>query len=74
MSRFEEPADYLDADVHQNAECHDCGQPYARGEFDRTVWCDPCSDRRDRWATAQEVRQMLKAVLSTDLSKVKDVA
>lgn len=75
MSRFgEEPVDSLDADVRPNAECHDCGLPYARAEFDRTVWCDACSDRRDRWATAQEVRTMLKAVLDVDLSTVRDVA
>ncbi len=55
-------------------QCHDCGVPYARAEYDRTVWCDDCSNRRDRWADAQEIRTMAKAVLSVDLSTVKDVA
>lgn len=75
MSRFgEEPADYLDGGIPCNAECADCGLPFSRAEFDAIPWCDTCSDRRDRWAAAQEVRTMLKAVLAVDLSTVKDVA
>lgn len=75
MSRFgEEPADYLDGDVRPNAECHDCGAGWYRSEFDRCVFCADCADLRDRWATAQEMRSILKAVLAVDLSKVLDVA
>jgi len=63
-----------DAPLPPNATCADCGIDYAKGEHDRSVWCDPCSDRRDRWATAQELRTMAKAVLAVDLMKTKDVA
>jgi len=57
-----------------NASCHDCGVDYSRGEHDRSVWCDECSDRRDRWTTAEEIRTMAKAFLKVDLTTVKDVA
>lgn len=75
MSRYgDEDADALDVGLPMNAECHDCGIPYSRAEHDRTVWCDSCSDKRDRWATAFEIRHMAKAVLAVDLTKVRDVA
>ncbi len=61
-------------DLPFNAECADCGQPYSKAEMDRTPWCDTCSDRRDRWAAAQDVRTMAKAVLAIDPLKVKDIA
>jgi hypothetical protein len=76
MSRYDqpdEPADYLDGDP-VNAECSDCGVGFWREPLDGCVWCGECADRRDRWATAQDVRLMLKAVLAVDLSKVRDVA
>jgi len=74
MSRYgDEDADALDGEAC-NAECADCGVAYSKAEHDRTPWCDGCSDRRDRWATAQEMRSMARAVLAVDLSKVKDVA
>lgn len=74
MSRFgEEPADDLDGEP-TNAACADCGAWWYRSEFDRCVWCGDCADLRDRWATAQEMRSILKAVLAVDLSKVRDVA
>jgi len=56
-----------------NATCHDCGVDYSRGEHDPTVWCDECSDRRDRWATAQEIKMMAKAALRVDLTKVSGI-
>jgi hypothetical protein len=67
-------ADAFDDTIRPNAECADCGVEYSKGEYDRTPWCDACSDRRDRWITAQEVRHMAKAFLSVDLTTVKDVA
>lgn len=76
MSRFdgpEEPADYLDGDP-VNAECADCGLGWWKGEHDSCVWCGPCAQRRDDWATAQEIKRMAKAVLTVDLMHVKDVA
>jgi hypothetical protein len=74
MNRFgDDDTDAYDSDP-TNAECHDCGAAWYRSEFDACVWCGPCADRRDRWATAQEMRSMAKAVLAVDLMKVKDVA
>lgn len=46
----------------------------SRDELDSTPTCDSCSNRRDAWATAQELRHMAKAVLTADLLKVKDIA
>ncbi len=66
--------DAFDDTLRPNATCADCGVDYSKAEHDRSVWCDPCSDRRDRWATAMEIRIMAKAFLSADLSTVKDVA
>lgn len=67
-------ADAFDDTPRANAECADCGAEYSKGAYDSTPWCDPCSDRRDRWITAQEMRTMAKAFLKVDLSQVKDVA
>lgn len=69
-----EPADALDVGLPPNAECTDCGAAYSKADDDPTTWCDACSDRRDAWAAAFEIRQMVKAVLTIDLSTVKDVA
>lgn len=68
----DEPADYLDGD--DNARCADCGAGFYRSAWDRCHWCSACADTRDRWAEAQAMRSILKAVLKVDLSKVKDVA
>lgn len=57
-----------------NAICADCGERWYRSEHDRCVWCGPCAQRRDAWATAQEIRSMAKAVLKVDLMKVRDIA
>jgi hypothetical protein len=75
VSRYgDEEPDALDADIQPNATCADCGVDYSKAEHDRSVWCDDCSNRRDAWATATEIRFMAKAVLKADLMKVKDVA
>jgi len=76
---FDSDADYYEglngpADGEANAECHDCGQPWYRSEFDSCVWCGPCAQRRDEWATAMELKRMAKAVLAVDLTKIKGVA
>lgn len=74
MSRFgDEPSDYLDGDP-ANAECADCGVGFYRSAFDACVWCGDCGQRRDDWATAQEIKRMAKAVLAVDLMNVKEVA
>jgi len=75
MSRFgDEDPDALDVGVPMNASCSDCGQDYWKASEDPTTWCDACSNKRDAWAEALEIRLMLKAVLQTDLTTVKDVA
>jgi hypothetical protein len=61
-------------DLRPNAECSDCGIAYGKADDDPTTWCDACSDRRDTWAAAFEIRVMAKAFLRADLSKVRDVA
>jgi len=76
MSRYgddDTPA-YDTDEIHANAVCSDCGVAYSRGELDSTPFCDACSDKRDAWATAQELRTIAKAVLATDLTTIKDVA
>jgi hypothetical protein len=77
MSRYNlDPPDDDAYDVHlqANATCTDCGADYVKALIDPTTWCDSCSDRRDRWVTAQEIRTMVTAVLRVDLTTVKDVA
>lgn len=71
---WEEPDPGAFEEPPTNATCHDCGVDYSRGDHDRTVWCDECSDKRDRWTSAQEIRSMAKAILKVDLMKVTDVA
>ncbi len=57
MSRFGfEDADPDFDEVPFNATCTDCGADYGRAEGDPTTWCDACSDRRDGWVSAMEVR------------------
>lgn len=75
MSRFgDEDDNALDVGVQTNASCADCGVDYAKATDDPTTWCDPCSDKRDRWAEALEIRLMLKAVLKGDLTQIKEIA
>ncbi len=74
MSRFTDDPPDDDADaVRPNAVCADCGVEYAKAEHDRTPFCDDCSDRRDAYTSALEVRLMAKAVLRSD-RPIKDVA
>jgi hypothetical protein len=49
-------------------DCADCGQA-----TDSSL-CEECRDRRDAHTDALELRMMVKAVLRSDLTKVKDVA
>lgn len=76
MSRYdgpEEPADRLDVGDRPDAECADCGLPFHRGSY-AMAWCEGCSNRRDHWASVEEIKTMAKAVLQVDLSTVKDIA
>ncbi len=72
MSADDRYADWPDQPF--NATCADCGVDYSRAEMDRTPFCDTCSNRRDQWASAQDVRTMAKAVLAIDPLKIRDIA
>jgi len=75
VSRYgSDDRDAYDDTLQPNAECQDCSAPFSKAEDDPGVWCDFCSDKRDRWATALELRTMAKAVLRTDLTRVREVA
>lgn len=78
MSRYNSDVDayaWLNGDeLPANATCQDCQASYSKAEDDPSGCCDSCSDKRDRWATALEIKLMAKAVLRTDLTRVKDVA
>lgn len=74
MSRYGDDATYAEDGEPTNAECSDCGLGFWRSEFDSCPWCGPCAQRRDDWATAQDLKRMAKAVLAVDLTNVKDVA
>jgi len=57
VSRFGLEDDYQAFDDRAtNATCTDCGVDYARVDGDAGTWCDACSDQRDGWASALEVR------------------
>lgn len=73
MSRFGiDPPDDDAYDVQPNADCTDCGIAYGRATNDPTTWCDACSDRRDAWAEAIEVRMATARLKDTPV--VVDVA
>lgn len=75
MSRYgNDDRDAYDDSLQLNAQCQDCGIDYSKAEDDPSGCCDSCSDTRDRWATALELRVLAKAVLRTDLTRVKEVA
>lgn len=79
MSRYDSDVDAYEwlngaDELQPNATCQDCGIAYSKAEDDPSGCCDSCSDKRDRWATALELKLMAKAVLRTDLTQVKDVA
>lgn len=50
-------------DVRPNATCADCSADFSRADNDPGTLCDTCSDRRDAWLAAVEVR-MQKAALT----------
>ncbi len=52
--------------------CSDCGSDFV-GDQTTTI-CEACWDRRELHADALEIRWMLKALLRSDLTKIKDVA
>lgn len=70
MSRFGLEEDDREFDDRQpNATCTDCGVDYARGDGDAGTWCDTCSDQRDSWVSALEVR-MAQAGVPTVLTRL----
>lgn len=75
MSRYGEDDTYPEDQADPtNSECPDCGGAFWRAEMDRCVFCGPCAQQRDAWATAQELKTMAKAILNADLTKVRDIA
>lgn len=75
MSRFGiDPPDDDAYDLQPNADCEDCGLSYSRAATDPTTWCDACSDRRDAWAEAIEVRMAKAALGNKQVPVVVDVA
>ena len=82
MSRFDSDMDYADwlggPYPQPNASCADCGAAFVKGREDIGSLCDACCDARDAHTSALEaihgIQRIAKAVLATDLSKVKDVA
>ena len=49
-------------DVRPNASCSDCGVDFSRAENDPGTLCDACSDRRDAWLAAVEIRMTTAAL------------
>jgi hypothetical protein len=56
------------------ATCGDCRADFVKGYHDVGSLCNACSDQRDAHTDALELRQMVKAVLRADWTRVKDVA
>ena len=58
MSRYGDDNTHAfeDDELQPNASCTDCGVAYSKADADPTTWCDACSDRRDAWAAATEIR------------------
>lgn len=61
-----------------NATCEDCFQPYYTAFAATATRCDDCWDRRDAHTSALEeaylLKRMAKAILTADLTKVREVA
>ena len=74
MSRYTDDATYPEDAEPTNTDCADCGTPFWRSEYDACPWCGPCAQRRDAWATECELKRMAKAVLTTDLTTIKEIA
>lgn len=68
----------IGADTHGGSvTCRDCGLEYLSAPDQIGTLCEECCADRDAHTDALEVRlmvKMVKAVLRSDLSKVKDVA
>jgi hypothetical protein len=85
MSRYDygDPgmdATYCDglSDLRPNAHCEDCDAPFFTAFAATARKCDDCWDARDAHTSALEeayfLKRMAKAILSVDLTKVKEVA
>lgn len=74
MSRWDSDADVADyfAGPYVTAVCMDCGGDFVSDQT--TQRCEPCWERREAHTTALEIRFMLKAVLRSDLTQIREVA
>jgi hypothetical protein len=74
VSRYGDDTTYPEDADPTNCDCADCGVAFWKSEWDSCPWCGPCAQRRDEWATAQDLKRMAKAVLTTDLTTIKEIA
>lgn len=74
MSRWDSDQDAADyfAGPYVTAVCTDCGGDFVSDQTTRI--CEPCWDTRERHTSALEIRFMLKALLRSDLTKIREVA
>ncbi len=75
MSRWDaSDEDYRDtiAGPYVTIECTDCNRPFVGDQTTRI--CEACWERRELHTSALEVRFMLKALLRSDLTHIKEVA
>jgi len=73
MSRFDSDQDYADwrDGPYDRLTCADCGAEAVEGTG---TLCEACLDHRDAHTSRLELRAMATAVLSADLTRIKDVA
>ncbi len=74
MSRFDSDQDYSDtvAGPYVTERCSDCDRDFVSDQTTRI--CEECWEKRELHTSALEVRFMLKALLRSDLTNIKEVA
>ncbi len=74
MSRWDSDQDAADyfAGPYVTERCQDCDRDFVSDQTTRI--CEPCWEKRELHTSALEVRFMLKALLRSDLSNIKEVA
>jgi hypothetical protein len=56
------PFDVISRDDAETIPCRRCAELYPRNALDRYLWCPPCRDRLERWAS---IGQHVIAILVT---------
>lgn len=67
----QDAADYF-AGPYVTDHCTDCGRAFVSDQTTRI--CEPCWEKRELHTSALEIRFMLKALLRSDLTTIKEVA